>query len=598
MTSNPVNFSLVFEKSPICLILVNSEDGTVHSANKAAHKLFECGDVGLIGRTTLDLGIWANPSDRSKLMHTLKTSGRLEKVQVSLKKLNGVLFDAEVSIEEVSLPSASLFLVAFYDVENLATLRFEATLFREHLAATLKEVINPSWYWSPVCGNINLSPQAAKLLSYSAKGDDYLSKSIDEFVFTNDLELIQSSFNGIDTDLDLEVRLLCGNNSYRWFRVIGSRLFSDEINAEPAILKGLLIDIHEKKLHLLELQKSSKRASLAASTADMGTWEVFPDGTSIWDPQTYRLYGYDPGTSKLPPAIFRDALSDGEYERASRWLGKSLKYGLSVSFEFQLRWPSGQMRWIAAKGGAIYDSDGKVVSLIGINWDITDRRNADEAVKRHQRELSSLTNQLLDQEKRTTKKLAQVLHDQLGQTLTAARLMLDFQQQTQPTDAGRRIEFLLTQAMQQVRDLLIELRPPLLDERGLTAALDNEVQRARQIGTQAELLYIVNPNCVDDRWPSDIEYAFFMIAREAIGNAIAHSHASVIEVHISCDQGGIVLEVVDNGIGFSPSETERFDGHLGLIGMKERATAIDARLSLTSQLGDGSRIKLMWIPSE
>jgi len=89
-----------------------------------------------------------------------------------------------------------------------------------------------------------------------------------------------------------------------------------------------------------------------------------------------------------------------------------------------------------------------------------------------------------------------------------------------------------------------------------------------------------------------------MIAREAIGNAIAHSHASVIEIHISCDQGGIVLEVVDNGIGFTPSETERFDGHLGLIGMKERATAIDARLSLTSQLGDGSRIKLMWIPSE
>jgi signal transduction histidine kinase len=215
-------------------------------------------------------------------------------------------------------------------------------------------------------------------------------------------------------------------------------------------------------------------------------------------------------------------------------------------------------------------------------------------LQQHRQELSKLTEQLLEQEKLTTSKLAQALHDQLGQTLTAARLMLDVQMNTQPTESGRSMGVLLGQAMEQVRSLLMELRPPMLEENGLGPALQNEIDRVYPPGLPCDITLDASEGFMASRWPANVEYAFFMIAREAISNALSHAKADLIQVLLRLEPQGLSMEVADDGQGFVPASGAELAGHLGLVGMKERAAAVHARLSFSSLVGDGTRVKLMW----
>lgn len=225
--------------------------------------------------------------------------------------------------------------------------------------------------------------------------------------------------------------------------------------------------------------------------------------------------------------------------------------------------------------------------------------SAERALLRSQAALSALTRELMDQEKRTTRRIAQALHDRLGQTLAAMRLSIDAL--AGPGGEARRpalkprLASLADEAMREVRQVLIELRPPLLDEQGLAAALDNELRQRRPALAGVDLLLDVPSTLAAQRWPADVEYAAFMVAREAIGNAIAHARASLVRVAVDGDARHLVVETDDDGVGLADGAAEGAPGHLGVVGMRERAQAIGARLRIESPgHGQGTRVTLEW----
>ena len=157
-----------------------------------------------------------------------------------------------------------------------------------------------------------------------------------------------------------------------------------------------------------------------------------------------------------------------------------------------------------------------------------------------------------------------------------------------------RLGALVVTANRQIRSVLGELRPPLLDELGLAAALDNEVQQQRPFESVPTLQLHVPPRLQGNRWPSDIEYAAFMIGREALVNALQHAKANTITVALDGDNGELKLEVRDDGVGIAPEVREGRVGHLGLVGMRERARAIGASLALQTAAGEGTTVALRW----
>jgi signal transduction histidine kinase len=240
--------------------------------------------------------------------------------------------------------------------------------------------------------------------------------------------------------------------------------------------------------------------------------------------------------------------------------------------------------------------------LTAILRDVTERVRAERALKHYQLELTALTQRLMAQEKQTTQRLAQALHDQLGQTLLALRL--SYEAASTLTAAGEvserrrldeRVRGLIAQASREVRRVLIELRPPLLEEEGLEVALDNEVRSRAASAGGARIEFDAAPSAIGARWPSEVEYAAFMVAREAIGNALKHAAANRVNVTLAGGGDEVAVKVEDDGVGMPADAAARVKpGHLGMVGMRERAAAIGARFIVEPAPTRGTRVTLNW----
>lgn len=204
-----------------------------------------------------------------------------------------------------------------------------------------------------------------------------------------------------------------------------------------------------------------------------------------------------------------------------------------------------------------------------------------------------------DHEQQTRWHLAQSLRDELGQTLAALRLHRDAQRGTAPDARAAmddRIDHLIVLANRQVRGMLDELRPPLLDELGLAAAIDHEIHQ-RQAGTgEARVELLAGDAARRQRWPADVEYAAFMVAREALLDALRHAGARSIRVGLDGGAQYLALRVDDDGRGFAPEAGQGAAGRLS--GLRERARAIGARLRIDGAPGHGTMVALTWTPSD
>ncbi len=209
-------------------------------------------------------------------------------------------------------------------------------------------------------------------------------------------------------------------------------------------------------------------------------------------------------------------------------------------------------------------------------------------------ELARLSRRLLDQERQTSRRLAHTLHDELGQTLAALRLHWEAYRGAatpQGGDMDERIASLVVLANRQVRAMLAELSPPLLDELGLAAALDNEIRQQRGGSGEPRVSLRVAGTAQLQRWPADVEYAAFMVAREALQAALRQAGTGAIHVNLDGDDGLLELQVTGDGSGSTPAADA-----LGPVGMRERALAIGASLHVDDRAGHGSIVSLTWMP--
>jgi PAS domain S-box-containing protein len=231
---------------------------------------------------------------------------------------------------------------------------------------------------------------------------------------------------------------------------------------------------------------------------------------------------------------------------------------------------------------------GEIFATVVTFRDITERKRAQQALLTYSR-------RLLEAQEAERGRIARELHDQIGQMLTALKLNLHaIQSARSGNEAWRLIEDnlkMLDEALEQVRDLSVDLRPLLLDDLGLVTALRWYVDRqARRTGVVAE--FTSDSLDPDLRFSAELETACFRIAQEALTNVARHANAKLVTVRLSRDEQHLHLSIEDDGVGFD-SESPR--GHavgatLGLRGMDERAKALGGRVRIESTRNNGTRV--------
>ena len=211
------------------------------------------------------------------------------------------------------------------------------------------------------------------------------------------------------------------------------------------------------------------------------------------------------------------------------------------------------------------------------------------------RKLRELTGRLEAAKEEERKWIARELHDEMGTNLTTAKLVLQLQAGAPASDdrekrIGEAIG-LLDRMIGHVRALSLDLRPPLLDELGLTAALRGYTEA---LARRAQLVIDLEAAGVPRRLPEDVGIAAFRIVQEALTNVIRHAAARRVSVEVRYDPGWLHLRVADDGKGFDTGailNVASTGGHAGLLGMKERVESMEGEFEVRSASGRGTEIR-------
>jgi PAS domain S-box-containing protein len=253
--------------------------------------------------------------------------------------------------------------------------------------------------------------------------------------------------------------------------------------------------------------------------------------------------------------------------------------------------PDGSRSYVLPHVDPLRDTAGTVVGAVSALFDLTERRRGEEALRQSGEELRALARRIEFIREEQVVRIARELHDVLGQALTMLKLhVLSLQRQLEQhtgeptTIESREALELIHRAIQNVRDLCVELRPPVLDHLGVGPAIETF---AAHFGTNSGISCVVSGAADLPVMEMQSQIAAYRIVQELLTNVARHSGASGVRIVLRVKGGMLEIEVADNGRGIRATEATGIRS-LGLLGMRERAHAAGGSITVKGRPGGGT----------
>ncbi len=250
---------------------------------------------------------------------------------------------------------------------------------------------------------------------------------------------------------------------------------------------------------------------------------------------------------------------------------------------------------LSARTGLNYPRDelGQLARAFDVMASTLEKRELER--RRDNKKLQVLSHRLVEVQESERRQIARELHDEVGQSLTAAEINLQaaLAGPNNPATQSRlrASSEMIRHVLEQVQDLSLNLRPSMLDDLGLESALRWYTGRqAETSGIEAE--FISDP--LEQRLDPVIETECFRVAQEALTNVLRHSKASSVTVELRTDDGTLHLSVRDDGVGFDVAKVRDQavrGGSLGVLSMEERVSLAGGKLELVSVTGQGTEVR-------
>jgi PAS domain S-box-containing protein len=245
---------------------------------------------------------------------------------------------------------------------------------------------------------------------------------------------------------------------------------------------------------------------------------------------------------------------------------------------------------------AMSDRQGPPIGWLVVLRDVTEHHRTLRNLRTADEQRRSLLERVVTSQEQERRQVAGDIHDDAIQAMVAVTLQLQALggrlRDPRSAELLERLAATATESVGRLRQLGFELRPPLLDEVGLAAAID---QYARRAGELAGFVVQVSDESAGEL-PDELRVVAYRIVQEALANVRAHARASRVAVRLEEVDGGVLARVSDDGTGFLPGLVERRPaGHLGLISMREQATMAGGWWRIASAPGMGTTVEL-WLP--
>ena len=439
---------------------------------------------------------------------------------------------------------------------------------------------------------LELNPAGMKILE---------AESFEQVIGRSYLQLIEPSFRlrfqNLITDIfndrpgNLEYQIQGLNGAQRWVETYGVPL--KNANSEIVAFLGVTRDTTERKLAEQNLRESEEKYRLLFSSSPLPMW--------VYDINTFRFldvneaaishYGYS--REEFGKMTIFDLRPPEDFERLMD-VARKYQYGIRRTGLWRhIKKDRSQIDVEVNSHDIVYNN---VAARLILSMDVTDKLKTEQEIKQSSEQLRELSAHLQRVRENERLNIAREIHDELGQQLTVLKMDVSWlNKKTDNTDLLFKQKIvnilqLLDGTVQTVRRLASELRPSMLDDLGLVAALEwqsGEFQKRTGI-----IVDFKGPRNEDGiNVPSEIGIGFFRIYQESLTNVARHSGANRVKVNLETKNNKLVLNISDNGSGFDV-ESIKSKRTLGLLGMNERTAMMNGNYELISQPGKGTTVRV------
>ncbi len=398
-----------------------------------------------------------------------------------------------------------------------------------------------------------------------------------------------------------EMRLRRADGEYRWFLVRTDPLRDQQGNVVKWY--GASIDIEDRKQAEEQLQQRESQLAEAQRLAHVGSWEWNLRSNSItWSDELYRIFGLQPGKMNVPGDAM-PFIHPEDRDLVFSTVQSAVKNKEPFSFYYRIRRLDGGERIAHSRGHIVSDERGEPIRVFGATQDVTELKRAEEKLKATSEQLRALSARLQAAREEEGTRIAREIHDEMGSTLTSLRWELErFDKTISEAEDWSQLQALRAkiQDMMGLTDITIgtmrritsELRPSVLDDLGLVAAIEWQAQQF-----EARTGIICNCDCSLEKVELSEEQstAAFRILQEALTNVLRHAEATRVDIKINRENGYLALSISDNGKGITDSEKSEQQS-LGILGMRERAHLIGGEIDIKGVEGKGTVVNVR-VPS-
>ncbi|MEA5463803.1 PAS domain-containing sensor histidine kinase [Leptothoe sp. PORK10 BA2] len=248
------------------------------------------------------------------------------------------------------------------------------------------------WDWTIGTSEVYYSSRFKEILGYEDHEFAHEFSAFESQLHPDDhdrvLAAVQAHLAG-ESPYDIEYRLSSKQGNYLWIRAKGQAIWDE--SGQPIRMAGSISDITESKQSSAQLHEMTQRLALATSAAKIGVWDYDTvENRLIWDEGMYRLYGINGDSFGGAYEAWKQGVHPDDIEAADADIQAAIAGEKDFHTEFRVVWPNGQVRFIEAHATTLRNEAGKAQRMIGVNWDITERKQMDIQLKNSLKELADV----------------------------------------------------------------------------------------------------------------------------------------------------------------------------------------------------------------
>lgn len=549
----------ILDHSPIGFF-TSTPEGRLIFVNQALTRLFGYGSPEELMRSVSDIArqIYSVPEDRKDFIRQLEEHGEVVNFECRFCRRDGTTLWVSTNARLIrdGEGNGKYYQGFITDITDLK--QAEATLREntEHLTATLRSIGAGVIVCNERGAVVSLNPLAERLTGWTA--DEAMGRHLKEVFHivhaqTNailECPVERTLREGVVVELPYHAKLIARTNDERMIADSCAPICSEAGKIIGAVL--VFRDVTEEYRHRMELVQIRNAVEEASDAIGICT----ADGQHYYQNKAFtRLFGYE--LEEFQNVPISEVYADTS---VTQKVFSTIKQGDNVDQDIEMIDRNGRRFQVNLRANAVHDREGRIIGLVGIHSDITERNRAEREIRR-------LNRNIIEVQERERQRVARDLHDGVGQTLMAAKLQLtDYI--NDPNHPGWRfakgLEF-IDLASSELREIYMNLFPSMLDDLGLAATLRWYLNNHPGLqGVSAELAL---PDLLE--LPHDIEVAVYRILQEAISNIAKHSGASSVAISMDVCSEEVVIDIIDNGKGFDPLVIRETPG-FGIMNMKHR----------------------------